>query len=81
MYVLIRERDHLIIKHNHFKNIHFEEGGNRITDYPPEVNASIFMYDSITCSWQTTLVKSVKKIDENNYEIKTENSNYTLERF
>ena len=83
MYTLTRKRDSKVLKYNSFLNIIYKLDGNSTSDFPPKIGSGIIVFDKgsmTTEHWRTTVVKSVEKISDKEYNFTTKNSEYNIKR-
>lgn len=84
MYTLIRKGDNLTFKGEAYKNVRYKTSGNDITEFPPEIGCGIIVFNQVfgivIDYWRTTIVKSIKKINDDEYMIHTKNSTYNVKR-
>ena len=80
MYTLIRKRDNLRLEGLKFQNIRYKVGGNTLTDFPPEIGCGMVVWSRLRDAWQTTIVKSIEKINDDEYIVHTKNSTYNVKR-
>lgn len=80
-YKLVRERDGLMILARNFMSVTIHKDmDNDLNEFPPRVGDSVVVYNSMFDNWQTTIIKSVEKINEDEFKFITKNSNYTITR-
>ena len=84
MFKLIRKRDNFTFEGDTYKNVRYKMDGNNITEFPPEIGCGIIVFNQLSGIvidyWQTTIIKSVEKINDNKYIIQTKNSEYSVEK-
>lgn len=81
MYTLTRKRDNKILKYNSFLNIVYKLDGNSTSDFPPKVGAGIIVFNKGEIKvehWRTTVIESVEKISDKEYNFTTKNSEYNI---
>lgn len=84
MYTLIRKRDKFTFKGSAYKNVRYKMDGNTVTEFPPEIGCGIIVFNQVVGImvdyWRTTIIKTIKKINDNEYIVQTKNSEYKVLR-
>jgi hypothetical protein len=84
MYTLIRKRDEFTFNGDSYKNVRYKMDGNIVTEFPPEIGCGIIVFNQVfgivIDYWQTTTIKSIEKISDDEYIIQTKNSEYRVLR-